>query len=598
VLNPAAKSKRKPGDRPCLARIVTLLVCAVSHCAVSHCAIALAQERPTARFPADRANEVLLQHNVWQSTLEGKSETVEPVTSNERVRIALADRDEPVPATDAASPQARPADNERIGTTSFVLAAQPAPGTQAKHDPVQLDGRATQVPPEVWDFSATPVSGELPYDSYREMDVYQGKSLYANRRPLVELGRPWYQLGQLPPPSLLAGSRNPLSPQFLVYGDFRTAYASNDTGADSTSRIATALNLNFDLRLTSTERFTMFMAPFQQRKDNLAWLLDEDRRFATADAEIDFGMFEGDLGAIVGGPTGQTLPFDLPFAVGVIPLLFQNGTWMDDAVLGAAVTIPARNSAVFDVSNMDTTFFAGFDKIDSDAFPGDDSAAKLYGMASWLEARGGYLELNYAFLEDRDFVSDRSYHNIGVGWTRRYGRLLSSSARVMVNAGQESANSSRTADGVLLLLENSLITSKPSTFVPYFNLFAGFDRPQSVARGAFAGEVLRNTGILFESDFLTGYPTLDATANDAWGGAFGLNILTSNFDQQLVLEVAALQAMGSAVGRNATDDQYGAAARYQIPLNNAWILRMDGMYGFLRQAEDLHGLRMELRHKF
>ncbi len=564
-------------------------IAALIACALFHFEFAAAQENLAGNFRPRDTTPSSLPDNVWIST---------PERSSEPVRIARRNDDEPVPARNAASPNAKPSDNDRIGTTSFVLAAQPAPGAHAEHDPVQIDGCATQVPPEAWDFSPTPVFGETPYDPYAEMNVYQGKSLYANRRPLIELGRPWYQLGQLPPPSTLAGQHNPLSPQFLVYGDFRTAYASNDNGNDSTSRIATALNLNFDLRLTSTERLTLFVAPLQQGNDNLAWLLDDDRRFATADADIDFGMFEGDLGAIVGGPTGRTLPFDLPFAVGVIPLLFQNGIWMDDAILGAAVTIPARNSALLDISNMDTTFFAGFDKIDSDAFRGDDSAAKLYGIASWIEARGGYLELNYGYLEDRDFVDDRSYHNVGVGFTRRYGRLLSNSVRMIVNTGQDVAQPVQTADGVLFLLENSLITSRPSTFVPYFNLFAGFDRPQSAARGAIAGGVLRNTGILFESDFLTGYPTLDATANDAWGGALGLNILTSNFDQQLILEVAALQAMDSAAPRNATGDQYGAGVRYQIPLNNAWILRTDGMYGFLRDSDDIHGLRIELRHKF
>ena len=564
-------------------------IAALIACALFHFEFAAAQENSAGNFRPRDTTPSPLPDNVWIST---------PERSSEPVRIARRNDDEPVPARNAASPKPRPSDNDRIGTTSFVLAAQPAPGAHAEHDPVQIDGCATQVPPEAWDFSPTPVFGEAPYDPYAEMNVYQGKSLYANRRPLIELGRPWYQLGQLPPPSTLAGQHNPLSPQFLVYGDFRTAYASNDNGNDSTSRIATALNLNFDLRLTSTERLTLFVAPFQQGNDNLAWLLDDDRRFATADADIDFGMFEGDLGAIVGGPTGRTLPFDLPFAVGVIPLLFQNGIWMDDAILGAAVTIPARNSALLDISNMDTTFFAGFDKIDSDAFRGDDSAAKLYGIASWIEARGGYLELNYGYLEDRDFVDDRSYHNVGVGFTRRYGRLLSNSVRMIVNTGQDVAQPVQTADGVLFLLENSLITSRPSTFVPYFNLFAGFDRPQSAARGAIAGGVLRNTGILFESDFLTGYPTLDATANDAWGGALGLIILTSNFDQQLILEVAALQAMDSAAPRNATGDQYGAGVRYQIPLNNAWILRTDGMYGFLRDSDDIHGLRIELRHKF
>jgi hypothetical protein len=122
--------------------------------------------------------------------------------------------------------------------------------------------------------------------------------------------------------------------------------------------------------------------------------------------------------------------------------------------------------------------------------------------------------------------------------------------------------------------------------VPYFNLFAGFDRPQSAGRAALAGGVLRNTGILFESDNLTNYPTLDATANDTYGAALGLNLLANDFSQQLVVETAFLGTMGNDHGRTAVGNQYGLGARYQLPLTNALIFRADAMYGFLESTKD------------
>ena len=148
------------------------------------------------------------------------------------------------------------------------------------------------------------------------------------------------------------------------------------------------------------------------------------------------------------------------------------------------------------------------------------------------------------------------------------------------------------------LTNSSLISGFPSTIVPYFNMFAGFDRPQSAARAAAAGGVLRNTGILFESDNLTGFPTLDASGNDTFGAALGVNIMPDDFSQQLVLEVAALDVMGNAAGRPAVGSQFGAGFRYQLPLTNALILRSDGMFGWLGDEEDVHGFRVELRRKF
>ncbi len=446
------------------------------------------------------------------------------------------------------------------------------------------------------DFSPDAVDEYLPYDPDQQMLIYEGKTLYANQRPLVELGRPWYQLGQLSPGSNRFGQHNNVVPQFLIFGDFRSAYASNTQLGNNVTQSAFELNLDFDLRLTSTERFNMFMSPLDNGVVNTGYLFDDNEWVEQFDANIDFGYFEGDLGAMVGGLIHKTLPFDLPIAVGVMPLLLQNGIWMEDAFLGVAATIP-RNSARLNISNMDLTFFAGYDKVTSPAFQGDDSAGRMYGVASFIDALDGYIEMDYAFLEDRTF-DDRSYHNIAFAYTRRYGRLVSNSTRIIVNAGQSTDAVANTADGVLLLSENSLITGAPSTVVPYLNFFAGFDRPQSAARAIQAGGILRNTGILFESDGMTNYPTLDPTANDTVGGALGLNLLANGFSQQLVVEAAWLNTIGDDLNRNAAGNQYGVAFRYQLPLSNSIIFRADGMYGFLDNADDINGVRIELRQKF
>lgn len=483
------------------------------------------------------------------------------------------------------------------GSKNFKLAEQPAMGAHFKDETPIVDQRAAILPAIESDFSPGPSYDGRPYMGHEEARIYEGKGFYANQRPLVELGRPWYQLGPLDPGLDWFGKHNNIVPQFLVYGDYRTTVASNKANGDSTSLIASELNLDLDLKLTGTERFHAFVSPLDNGLQNTRYLLDEDRVVGELDANFDFGYFEGDLGAMAGGFLGETLPFDMPFAIGVMPLLFQNGVWMEDAFLGVATTIPARNSARFNISNMDITFFAGYDKISSDAFPGDDSAARMYGMAAFIEALNGYFEIDYAFLDDRTF-DDRSYHNIGLAYSRRFGRFVSNSTRVIINTGQSTDQVENTADGVLLLSENSLITGSPSSLVPYFNLWAGFDRPQSAARAVQAGGVLRNTGILFESDGMTNYPTLDPTANDTYGGAFGINLIADDFSQQLVVETAMLGVMGNDATRNAPGEQLGLGFRYQLPLSNAVIFRADGMYGFLKDQPDVRGLRFELRQKW
>ncbi len=50
---------------------------------------------------------------------------------------------------------------------------------------------------------------------------------------------------------------------------------------------------------------------------------------------------------------------------------------MEDAALGAAFALPARNSPALRWSNYEATFFALGDQITSDAFAGQASAVKL-----------------------------------------------------------------------------------------------------------------------------------------------------------------------------------------------------------------------------
>lgn len=147
------------------------------------------------------------------------------------------------------------------------------------------------------------------------------------------------------------------------------------------------------------------------------------------------------------------------------------------------------------------------------------------------------------------------------------------------------------------MVENSLITSKPATFVPYFNGWLGIDKPQSLARDN--GGLLKNTGITFENDGMTQFPKLDDTAQDTFGGAIGINYLF-DLDQQLVVEASTVQLLEgqSQAGQPAQGAQYGLGIRYQIPVTNRIILRADGIYGIRQNADDVAGARFEVRVKF
>ena len=455
-----------------------------------------------------------------------------------------------------------------------------------------------EVPYRPADFAPIPQCPQ-PLNPCREIETYFGKSLVDTQRPWVEWWRPFYTGGMYDPGIPVFSDANLLTPSFLVYGDYRTGVGIHRVNGQDVRNWAHRLNLDMDLRLTGTERFHMFTGP-----------LDHNGRFTRLDfsnapvefeEELDFQLdtafFEGDLGAITGGFRGTDAPFDLPFTCGLVPLLYQNGIWMEDAILGFAVGSPWRNSRELNWSNYEATFFAGFNQVTSPAFQNDNSAAAVFGTAWFVEAYSGYIEMDYAYLDDLDSVG-RSYHNAAIAYTRRYLGRISNTVRLIGNAGQRGPIADRSADGGLLVVENSLITSQPSTFVPYCNVFLGNGRPQSVARAGNSGDILRNTGINYEADGLTGYPTLAATGANSYGGAVGINRLGADFRSQFIAEFAALDTYGDPAISGIAGPQYAIGSRYQRAINNRSLWRVDFINGWLDDAPDIYGTRAEFRWKF
>ncbi len=448
------------------------------------------------------------------------------------------------------------------------------------------------------DFSATP----LPHDPWchdptSEETVYDNKRDVPTQRPLIEWGRTYYGSGITPSSETWLGKTNLVQQQLYLYGDYRTAIAAGQNEFGDINNWAGRLNLDIDYRITATERFHAFLGPLNRAND-FSRLELESGRFEYVD-RVNLNpvtaFFEGDVGAILGGLAGVPSPAELPVTAGLVPLVFQNGIWMEDAASGVAFAIPARHSRLLNWANFDVTFFALFDQINSPAFGNDNHAAQAFGTAWFIDAYGGYIEAGYAYLNDRVGLG-RDYHNSTVSFTRRYFDKISNSVRVIVNSGQSLQKDTRTADGVLLLIENSWVTAAPLRVVPYFNLFAGWDRPQSVARAGVSGGVLRNTGINFEIDGLNGYPTLDATAADTAGGSIGIDLIGHALDRQWIAELAYLTPHGSRAF--ARGDQWAVGTRYQVAVSHNTIIRFDAMYGWRDNARDVCGTRVEYRWKF
>jgi hypothetical protein len=504
----------------------------------------------------------------------------------------------------------------RAGAFASVLACATIVHAQDQTTPQAPPGTK----PENYDpnlFGPDPNYVNKPYDPAAQDYIYGGKHHNPTPRPPLELGQRQYEEGPLDSSFYFPfGEDNPTRPALSVYGDFRTAIAYNVNGKNSVGTWANRLDLDMDLRLTSTERVHAVFRPFDHRKTGFFTRCDFAGNTPNGcHGEFDMNpealFFEGDIASLYAGATSSYMQRDVPFAVGLVPLFLQNGIWFDAAMLGGAVTLPHINSPGLDISNMDITVFSGFDNVTTNAIVDktgqtDDHGSQLFGITAFIEALGGYIETGYGYTQDvRVHNPNFSYNNVAFAYTWRFRDLLSQSFRVIGNFGQDPGKDAKghtiaqTANGTALLFENSLITPKPYTLVPYMNAYVGVDRTQSLSRDN--GGILKNTGINFRTDNLTGFPKLDDSAVDSWGGALGVEYLF-NFDQQVVLEVATVQLYGPSglknVGRQAKGNQYALGLQYQIPLNERLIFIMNGMYGLRQNDKNLGGVRAELEVKF
>lgn len=440
---------------------------------------------------------------------------------------------------------------------------------------------------------------EDKYNAEGQVDIYGGKSAVEPPRPPIELGRQQYTSGEYDESNTFFGEKNPLLPGLAVYGDWRTAVAYNNNKGEEIAQVATRLNVDIDLKITGTERLHAFFTPLQDDAQFTRFEFAGDDADGEATLEYDLEpqtlFFEGDFGSIFAGITGEYAGFDLPFTVGLYPLFLQNGIWANDAILGGAVTLPALNSPVLGLSNFDITFFAAFEDVDN---PGvlnneglvDNNDTYLYGATAFIDAFGGYIETGYGFLQGVDDQKGLLTHFLTGAYTRRWSDTISNSTRLFANFGDENGQD---IEGFAVISENSLVTSLPSTLIPYANFFFGVGAPQPLVS---ADGLLKNVGINFETDALTGFPALDDTASNTFGGALGLQYLF-DLDQQIVVEVAMVQPYGDPeIG--AEDPQYGFGVRYQIPVTRAWLIRADATYQILKNEKDSTGVRLEVRRKY
>lgn len=413
---------------------------------------------------------------------------------------------------------------------------------------------------------------------------YEG---YERTKPLLEWGEPFLSTGNIDP-----GFELPTGavwqPQFLVWGDLRTALQDFDSGGTHSREWASRLNLFAQLRLAPTERILVSFRPLDidGRYAGKQWE-PEEKSVNGFNTELRTLYFEGDFGEIF--PNLDPKDFnahDWGFAVGRQPVFIQEGLLINDII--DAVGVVRNSIRLPGFSNTRVTGMFGWDQIHRDNNQ-EDSSADMWGVFVESDLPLSTVNLDLVYVNADDATGDGYY--AAVSAVQRLGHL-NTSFRALYSAAQGNDNAA-VSTGTLLFAETSWSPTGTHDNV-YINGYLGIDQFSSVARDVEAGGPLGRTGILFASVGLGNYgAALNNRPDDSYGGAIGYQRFITGQREQLIVELGARnETKGPETGAVAI------GARYQRAFGRHTILVVDGFLNDSDASGQGSGIRTELRWKF
>ena len=408
--------------------------------------------------------------------------------------------------------------------------------------------------------------------------------------PLIELFEPFLGTG-----NISSGFRLPTGavwqPQLLVWGTYRTALQSYDTGdgVDLASEWVNRLDLFSQLKLSGTERVLLSVRPLDKDGDFSGYKFrPEDGTEGDVDGlngRMRTLYFEGDFGEIFPNLDPEdTRRLDWGFAVGRQPVFAQEGILINDNI--DAIGIVRNSIRIKGASNTRITGLFGWNNVNRNNNVRDDDAT-LFGIFTESDWPLSTVDIDLIYVD----AETNSGYFVGLSGVQRFGHVNTSLRYLYSNADE--ADSAELSTGSLVFAE---ISGAPLTTHNnlYFNGFWGVNNFSSAARDVDTGGPLGRAGILFAAVGLGTYvPALNNRAGDVVGGSLGYQMYFAHGRQQLILELGT---------RNETEgaktSSSAAGARYQLAMGRHSIFVLDGFVGDHEINGTNNGARVELRVKF
>lgn len=387
-------------------------------------------------------------------------------------------------------------------------------------------------------------------------------------KPIIEWGGDFLGSGPLPPTWEL-GTGAVWQPQFTLFGSLRLGWTHFSNDSSETQELSARLDLSGNLQLSGTERLVIGLRNFDEDGRFSRYVIEDPSEPAGGRNEFNATIrslyFEGDLGEIF--PTlnqSDRRAWDLGFAVGRMPLVFQDGMLVNDSVDALGVT---RNNVFLPgSSNLRLTAIWAWDGVQQAGSSDDDGS--FWGVFSSLDTRYSTIDIDASYADHDEF---RTF-TVAASATQRMARW-NTTARLMVSDDRD------TESGTLVFLSASTAPRGTHNHL-YVNGFTVSGQVLSTSRSPESGGILGSVGISFAGNGLGRYPSpLSGVAEDAWGGALGYQMFFHHARQQVLLELAG--RFGDDSTSDALDkEQLALTGRIQTAVATRHVIRLDA---FLRR---------------
>jgi len=382
-------------------------------------------------------------------------------------------------------------------------------------------------------------------------------------------------------------------PVTIIYGEMRSGVQTFNNGLVDVNEWVNRLDVFGNIYLTPTERINFGFRPLDREGRFTGYRFGGDGTENFMDhfnGNIRTLFFEGDFGELFPNlDPNDSNSLDYGFAVGRMPIVYQDGLLVNDVLDGVGIT--RASLFLLGASAARITAFYAWDQIHRGNNQRDPNA-HLYALSYLADYTKSTYELEVVYV-DGDLSTGGDGIFAGIGQTRRFGKFNSTLRAAFSWALDRETAAVNTGS---LFFHQLSRTMNYNDDVAYINSFLSVDNFTSAARDPAVGGALGATGILYQAVGLGGYGAALGNATATGSTGFGLGYQHFFDDQkksQLVAEVGARWHLQSP-GRSG----YAATLRYQRAVGQHIIVRADGFIGEYDDGQTGQGLRCELIYRF